>query len=70
MFKFNEKEFKVATIRADLNYETLATKLSMSRAKFYNVIENNGNFKLGDIHKIVEILHLSTSDVISIFFGG
>lgn len=68
VMKFNEKELKVAVIRADTNYESLAKELGVSKSSFYNYI-NNGNFKLCDIHKIAKILKLSFSEINSIFFG-
>lgn len=67
---FNEQELKIAVIRANTNYEQLATSIGMSKSKFYNVIKNGGNFRLSEINKIKDVLKLDTSQINIIFFAS
>lgn len=68
MFNFNEKELKIASIRNDVSYEELASKIGISKSSFYKCLQKS-NFKLSEIYKIAEILNLTSEDIKKIFFG-
>lgn len=68
MFTFNEVELKIATIKAGLSYEQVASSIGMSKSKFYQTIARGGDFKRSDIDAIANVLKLDLTQVNSIFF--
>lgn len=57
---------KAKTIIAGTTFEGLAHDLGIDRTTFYRRLRTN-TLRVGDIHKIVEVLHLTPEDTIAIF---
>lgn len=49
--------------------ESLAKVLGMSRMSLYNKVHNIRDWKLGEFHKVCDILDLSDEDIQGIFFS-
>jgi hypothetical protein len=65
--KMNERILKAETVRAGLNYSTLATTIGLSKSGFYAKIRNGG-FTQNEICAIRQTLGLSDKLTIDIFF--
>jgi DNA invertase Pin-like site-specific DNA recombinase len=64
----NITKLRQKMIDANISIEELAYKMSINKATLYRKINSNGKkLKIGEIHKIVEILSISKKEAIEIF---
>lgn len=68
---FNVLKLKGQLAERGLNITQLATLIGMNRDTLYRRMRNGGaQFRLGDVRKICEVLHLSYDAMLSIFFDN
>ena len=52
------------------NVSEVACKMGMDKATLYRRIANSDTFTIGDVRKLVEILHLTHAEAVAIFFSS
>ncbi len=64
----NILKLKGKIVENGLNNMLFAEKIGLPIATFYRRLENDGvDFSIGEIQKIVEVLHLTNEEAIEIF---
>lgn len=64
------KELKARMVLQDINNEDLAQKIGVSKSAFYRKMNGTTEFTRDEIQKIIDILHINSTDAIRIFFGN
>lgn len=64
----NEKKLKAKIVESGFNQEQIAEMLEMTNATFNYKVNGKSEFKASEIKKLCEILSLTESDCMTIFF--
>ena len=65
----NFNELRSEMILHDINNDTMASILKISRSAWYRKMSGKVDFTREEIQSIIEALHLCPEKVVSIFFG-
>ena len=65
----NGTELKVKLMRLNMSVEDLANRMSINKATLYRKIKGDTQFDLKEVKEVVQILNLSESEMLSIFFN-
>lgn len=65
----NEKKLKAKIVESGFNQEQIAEMLEMTNATFNYKVNGKSEFKASEIKKLCEILSLTESDCMTIFFA-
>ena len=68
MFSMNVNKLNGKIVEKNMTKEGLSALIGIDRATFFRRIKNN-NLKLADVHRICEVMNLTTDETISIFFS-
>lgn len=50
--------------------QTVAQEIGIDRSTFYRKMKNGGEFSIGEVAKMAEVIPLSDSEAITIFFNN
>lgn len=65
----NVSKLKGKIVEHGSTQEAVAKELSMSRSTFYRKLKNNGmDFTIGEVHKMVDAIPLTSEEAMDIFF--
>lgn len=65
----NGTELKVKLMRLNMSVEDLANRMSINKVTLYRKIKGDTQFDLKEVKEVVQILNLSESEMLSIFFN-
>ena len=65
----NGTELKVKLMRLNMSIEDLANRMSINKVTLYRKIKGDTQFDLKEVKEVVQILNLSQSEMLSIFFN-
>lgn len=65
----NEKKLKAKIVESGFNQEQIAEMLGLTIATFNYKVNGKSEFKASEIKKLCEILSLTESDCMAIFFA-
>ena len=68
MYCVDTKKLSGKIVEKGTTKEAIADEIGINRSTFYRRIKT-GKLLVGDVHKMCEILHLSTSEAIDIFLA-
>jgi DNA-binding Xre family transcriptional regulator len=68
LYHVDLNKLKGKIVEKETTQEAIADQIGIDRSTFYRRIKN-GKLLVGDIHKICEALHLSTSEAVEIFLA-
>lgn len=63
----NKTELEVAMLRKRMNVKELSERIGIDPSSYYRKVENN-TFTMKEVNKIVQVLDLTESDFLNIFF--
>ena len=67
-YQVNVRKFMGKLTENDLCVESISAKLGLAASTVYRKLKNSGlNFTIGEMHKLVSILHLTKDEAIDIF---
>lgn len=65
----NKDKLRGKIVENRMNLEDFSRVIGMNPATFYRKLQGDGqNFTVGQMHKIVDVLHLSNEEAMAIFF--
>lgn len=66
---FQKNEFRAELVRKGMSVKSIARALKLTTASIYRKMNGYSDFYRTEIEKIAELLELSESDIIKIFFA-
>ena len=68
MYTINRGLLKAKLVSVGKTMDGLAADIGLERTTFYRRLRN-ATLTVGDVHKIIEVLHLTAQETIEIFFA-
>ena len=65
----NVNKLKAKMVEKGMNVETLASKINIDRSSLYRKLNNMEKITIGEANKMKEVLEMSVSEAVEIFFG-
>lgn len=62
-------KLKGAIVASGKTQQEVAEKIGINRSTFYRKMKDGGNFSIGEVSKIAEVIPLTDAEAISIFFN-